>query len=235
MRAHPTRKLLLALLLLTACGRGGEEPGGQNEEMDTSSVAPPPAPLTDNQALDVLLALSSAGVEAASIMPEQIGTPEVRRYLGVVRADHTALEAELKLLADTLQLVAEQHEAGDRVRAAAREAQAGANQQSPGQADGVALAQHVRFHTVVLGVLDSAVLRGPRQPLLAQYAAAVRPTVSAHLQRARQLQRLLAAQSTAPARSRDVTPTAAPIDTPPRPRPPAVVTGRPRPDTTVRS
>jgi predicted outer membrane protein len=219
-------------LLLAGCNRNGEQVNEESAE-DTTSLAPPPAPLSDNQALDVLMALSSAGVEAASAPVEQITTAEVRRYLGVVRADHTALQAELKVIADSLKLVPQTHEAGDRVRTAARDARAEVAQQGTGPADVAALAQQVRFHGVLLEVLDSAVLRGPRQPLLAQYAAAVRPTVSAHLQRAQQLERLLASRPpVTPVRSR---PRAAPIDTPPRPRPAALELGRrPRPDSTTR-
>jgi predicted outer membrane protein len=231
MSAHSTRKLVLLCLLLAACNRDEEQPAEQLAE-DTAALPPPPAPLSDNQALDVLMAMSSAGVEAASAPTEQITTAEVRRYLGVVRADHTALQAELKVIADSLQLVPETHAAGDRVRAAARDGLAVVGQQT-GPADVAALEQQVRLHRLLLGVLDSAVLRGPRQPLLAQYAGAVRPTVSAHLQRGEQLARLLASRPpVSPVRSR---PTPAPMDTPPRPRPAAIETGRrPRPDSTTR-
>jgi predicted outer membrane protein len=223
--------MILLCLLLVACGRGGEQTA--EEPADTSTVVPPPPPLSNNQALDVLMALSAAGVEAAAGGPGQIATPDVRRYLGVVRADHTALQAELKAIADSLQLSPEPHEAGDRVRTAARDARSAIDQQGYGTADAVALEQQVRLHSLFLAMLDSAVLRGSRQQLLAQYATAVRPMVSAHLQRAEQLERLLQSQPpTAPPTGASGTPTAAAIDTPPRPRPASIDTGRrPRPDT----
>jgi len=225
MRVRANGRVSLLCLVLAACGGAGE----QVEEQvvaDTSTAPPQPAPLSDAQALDVLQALSAAGEEAARDSLELISAPEARRYLNVVRADHQALRAELRVIADSLQLSPEPHEAGDRIRAAAQDARTLLGQQSYGAADTVALEQQVRLHSLFLAALDSAVTRGVRQELLAQYATAVRPTVRAHLLRAEQLERLLREQALARSTARAARPSAAALDTPPRPRPAAIETGR---------
>jgi predicted outer membrane protein len=152
--------------------------------------AVPPAeaaePLSDNQALDVLLAVNATGASAAAA-PELVSVPELRRYLNVVRSDHQALAAELRIIADSLELSPEPHPVGDRIRTVASPIAVPAD----GSSDEAVLRQQVALHRAFLGALDSAVLRGQRTELLAQFAAAMRPTVSAHLLRAEQLERLL--------------------------------------------
>jgi hypothetical protein len=234
MRVRAISKTTLLCIAVAACGREEQQPAMEQITADTTPVAAQPPPLSDSQALAVLMALSAAGSAAATDTLELIVIPEVRRYLRVVRADHTALQAELQVIADSLQLAPEPHEAAERLRAAAAEARATLDQQSSGSAAAVALEQQIRLNTLFLGALDSAVMRGSRQELLAQYATAVRPTVSAHLQRAQQLEQLLRTQQLA-VRPTRVIPARAALDTPPRPRPAAVVTGvRPRPDTLSR-
>lgn len=231
MGARNQTIVTLLCLGLVACRRGGEEQV-QRPAPDTTAAAPEAPPLSDNQALDVLMAMSAAGADAAANVPETIAASEVRRYLGVVRADHQALQAELKLIADSLQLAPEPHPTGEHLRAAAQDARMVLGQQAYGAADQAALQQEIKLNTLFLGALDSAVLRGPRQQLLAQYAKAVRPTVSAHLQRAEQLERLLRER---PPAARPVEARPAPIDTPPRPRPAAIELGRKIPPDTVPS
>ena len=229
MAARDYGTVTLLCLALAACGRGGQEVADRTAP-DTLTTVPEEPPLSDSQALDVLMAMSAAGVRAADSVPEAVATPEVRRYLNVVRADHQALLAELKVIADSLQLAPEPNPAGEQLRAAAQDARLLLAQQAYGAADAATLQQQVRLNALFLGVLDSSVMRGARQRLLAQYATAVRPTISAHLQRAEQLERLLAERPT-PVRSA-TRPRTTPIDTPPRPRPAALELGRrPPPDT----
>ncbi|NJD09680.1 MAG: hypothetical protein FIB01_04265 [Gemmatimonadetes bacterium] len=223
--------ILLGLVLAGACGRGGKE-AADRPGADSAAAAPEEPQLSDNQALDVLMAMSGAGAEVAGNIPATVAAPEVRRYLNVVRADHVALQEELRLIADSLQLAPEPHPTGERMRAAAQDAQLVLGQQAYGAADLTALQQESKLNTLFLGALDSAVLRGPRQELLARYAKAVRPTISAHLQRAVQLETMLRERPTSP-RAAAVRP--APLDTPPRPRPAAIDVGRRTPPDTVPS
>jgi len=186
MAALGKRKLILLCLLLMACDRDRQEAPAV-EPADTVVAAPVMEPLSDNEALDVLMALSTVAAGAAGTAPELVATPELRRYLNVVRADHQALAAELRIIADSLDLTPEAHATADRIRTIATPVDVPAE----GEADATVMEQQITLQRLFLEALDSAVLRGPRNELLLQYATAMRPTVSAHLQRAEQLERLL--------------------------------------------
>ena len=229
MSAGACRTLTLLCAVLAACGRGRDAPPEQ--AVPDTTTSPAEAPLSDNQALDVLLALSNAGARAADSVPASVWTSEVRRYLGVVRTDHQALQAELQAITDSLQLAPEPHAAAERLSSAAQDSRMALSQQVEGSSDLAALQQQVKLHTMFLGTLDSAVLRGARQELLARYAKAVRPLVAAHLQRAEQLARLLRDRPPVPRAA--ARPAAPVIDTPPRPRPAALELGRRQPPDTV--
>lgn len=215
--------LNVLLLGLAACGGNGEV-SQEQAPADTAAVTPRQAPVSDNQALDVLSEISAAGSGAARAALTSATNPEVRRYLSVVLADHEALQRELAAIADSLQLPPEPSPVAQRLRSAAQDAAAQLMQ--PGTADeaGV-LRQQVRLHTMFLGALDSTVLRTTRQQLVAQYATAMRPTVAAHLERAKQLERMFAEEPAAGTSASRATVSA---DTATRPRPANV---RERPDT----
>lgn len=209
MTAHGCGPALLACLLLAGCSRG-EEATTPQQRADTVPAAPRVAALSDAEALDVLMALSTAGAETAGSATPLIAAPEARRYLSVVVADHLAAQAELQAIADSLQLSPGPHPAAIRLRTAAQESTAELAQLTYGGADLTLLQRQLQMHTLFLSVLDSAVLSEPRVELLAQYAQAFRPTVAAHRLRAEQLAQLL--------RERPVARRAA--TSPPRPPPP---------------
>lgn len=212
---------MVLLLSLAACG--GEEEGPGEAEPQTQVVAERPRiePLSEGEALAVLAALSGGAVEAARAPAELVVSPELRRLVNVVRADHAALDAELAEIADSLQITPAEHQAASRIRAATQQAVTESAQLEWGSADAAVLRQQLNLNRLLLAVLDSTVLPGMQASLLQQYAAAVRPAVQAHLQRAEQLEILLRSRAAAappprpvtPAPADTVTPAAAPPDT----------------------
>jgi predicted outer membrane protein len=217
MAARTNWKLaLLCGVLLAAC-RGADDEATPPGAGTADEVAPAnrPEPLSDGAAVDVLMALSATGAGAAATGLEQVSTPEVRRYLSVVRADHQALTRELGIIVDTLDITPEPTPAAERLRAAAPAPVPLPGDSSAPRAGGDAavLEQQLALHRLFLAALDSAVLPGPRDTLVARYATALRPTVSAHLQRGEQLERLLRDRQAASGPPRPAVATA-PVPTP---------------------
>lgn len=189
----PTRQMLVLLCAVLA-GCGGDDDAEVDEGARTQPVeaAPRIEPLTDAQAVGVLSAMSTAAVEAARTPAPLIARPELRRLVDVVRADHQALQAELKAISDSLQVTPVEHAAAARVRSAGQAAMLDTAQAEYGTADETVLQQQIELLTTLLSVMDSVVLPGlQQQTLVTQYARASRPTLAAHLQRARQLELLL--------------------------------------------
>jgi putative membrane protein len=199
------------LLCLAACGGDDDEPGEAAPRTQPVVQRPRIEPLSDGEALAVLSALSASAAEAARAPAELVASPELRRLVNVVRADHTALEAELAEIADSLQITPADHQAAGRIRAAAQQAVTESAQLEWGSADAAVLRQQLNLNRILLAVLDSTVLPGMQASLLQQYAAAVRPAVAAHLQRAEQLEVLLRERAAVAPKPQPVTP--APVDT----------------------
>lgn len=213
--------LVLLCAVLAGCGGDDEAEVDASAQSQPVEAAPRIEPLTDAQAVGVLTAISTVAADAAQAPAPLIATPELRRLLEVVRADHQALQAELKAISDSLKITPAEHEAAMRVRSAAQAAVLDTAQTEYGAADETVLQQQIELLTTLLTVMDSVVLPGlQQQTLVTQYARASRPTLAAHLQRARQLELLL----------REPVRTAAPPATTPRPQ---VVTPPARVDTTV--
>lgn len=214
---------LVLLLCLTACGGDDDEPAEAAPRSQPVAPTPRIEPLSDAEALAVLSALSGGAAEAARAPVELVVSSELRRLVNVVRADHAALEAELAEIADSLQITPTEHEAAGRIRSAAQQAVTESAQLEWGSADAAVLRQQLNLNRMLLAVLDSTVLPGMQPSLLQQYAAAVRPAVAAHLQRAEQLEVLMRNRPAVAPTPQPATP--APVDTV-APAPPQPDTGR---------
>lgn len=223
---------------LLACGGVGDA----DEEQ-----AAPPVPerqvvvLAEGEALAILDAVHQGAGAYARAAQDSVNHPELRRLLRVIRVDHEALRAELQAIADSLRITPALHPAAQEVQSAAQDAVRALA--AAGRVDETVLRSEIELQETILTVLDSTLLPGTRQPLLAQYAAAARPTLGAHLQRARQIEVLLQERAAELARrpapgltpSRPATPATQPSGEAgaptPRPTPPAPA--QPRPDTSA--
>jgi predicted outer membrane protein len=210
--------------LLGACGGDEREPA---EDGVPAPAAPRVVELTPGEAVAVLNALHGGAAQYAETALDSVSDAELRRLLRVVSADHEALLAEVGAIADSLGVTADTHPAAERVRGAAEDATAALSSTAGGSTDVAVLQRQIEYQTLLLAVLDSTVVPGTREPLLARFLAAARPTLSAHLQRAHQIetevQERVAAAAAQPA------PTAAPEVEPAQPQPEPAA--EPAPDT----
>jgi predicted outer membrane protein len=215
-----------------------------DDARDGTGVEARPAPtqrvvaLSDAEAVGILDALHAGAAEYSTTARDSVSDPELRRLLAVMRADHRALSEELRAIADSLKVAPAAHPVADRVRVAIQDATAALSGAAGGSTDAAILQREIELQEVLLNVLDSTVVPGTRQPLLAQFVAAGRPTLGAHLQRARQLEsgiRERAATAAAGIRPATVPPAARPEETerPSEPAPPPPADETPEPTDTA--
>lgn len=220
------RRTIAAVVLGALLGACGGDEGEAVEDRAPAPAAPRIVPLTPGEAVAVLSALHGGAAQYARTALDSVSDAELRRLLQVVRADHEALLAELGAIADSLKVSAGTHPAAERVRSAAEDATAALSSAAGGSTDVAVLQRQIEYQTLMLGVLDSTVVPGTREPLLARFLSAARPTLSAHLQRAHQIeagvQERVAAAAAQPA-------AAAPQGEPAQPQPEPAA--EPAPDT----
>lgn len=223
-RKYVAAGLLAAALL--GCGNGGRDDG---EPVPQAPAVPERRVLSlaDGETLAILDALHEGAAGYAAVAVDSVMDAELRRLLRVMRTDHQALRAELGAIADSLGLQPDVHQVADQVRRTAQDATDAVSGAAGGGSDGSVLQRQIEFQESLLGVLDSTVIPGTRQPLLAQFIAAARPTLGAHLQRAHQIEALLRERAAAAPVPTAVARPATPA--PAEPEPTATPTREPEP------
>ncbi|MEO5511827.1 MAG: DUF4142 domain-containing protein [Longimicrobiales bacterium] len=197
-RVKQFTKTMAALLLLTALAAacGGKDDDGE-PVVDTGAGAPAFQKLTEDQVIGAVLAAADALHSADSAALPIVTAPGVWRFADVMRVDHRAIGREIRAVADTIRVTGVSSPLSERLGAAAM-AVATALNDTTANRSAAFVAGQIGAQRELIGAMDSILIPSATTPALRQVLQDLRPLMVAHLQRAEQLQKLLATAEAAP-------------------------------------
>jgi hypothetical protein len=195
----------LMCVLPAACG-GGED---EAPAADTTAATGPARRLTEAEVIGAVLSATDAMARTDSAATGVIAISEVHRFAEVLRTDERAIAEEMRAVADSLGVAGANSATGDRLRAEAERLASTLTDSTAGPSGSVGLTEagkaathfvqsRIELQRHLLGAVDSLLLPSSRTPLLRQTLTDLRTALVAHLQRAEQLETILANAAAAP-------------------------------------
>jgi putative membrane protein len=155
------------------------------------TVKPAPAPLNDAQIASIVLTANSID-SAAGVMAKQKGTGKsVKDFAQTMINDHTAVNKQAVALATKLGVTPEDNDVSRSLKTSADAAAASLQGMSGAAFDKAYIDNEVTYHQTVLDALDKTLIPGAQNAELKALLEKVRPSIAAHLARAKDIQTAL--------------------------------------------
>jgi putative membrane protein len=183
------RSPLVALAAALACGRP-PVPSAPAPTANVSRFRRVP----DNSTAAILLMANNVDLAYARIAATRARDREVKALARRMTADHTALNATLRGLVSELDLTPREDDISRTLRDESTGRRDSLRALSGRRFDSAYVANEIRYHQELLVAIDRVFTPSVHRPALRDYVAAMRPTITAHLEHAQQVQSTLAAR-----------------------------------------
>jgi putative membrane protein len=186
--------LAIALVLagLLACG------GSTPPPVHTPEPAPAPRPstthftrLADATTLAILTTSNNVDLAYARIAAARASGRDVKAFARRMTQDHTTLNSALTFLALRLDITPREDEISRVLRDQSATRRDSLRTFTGRRFDSAYVANEVRYHQELLVAIDRVFLPSVRRPEIREFVTTLRPTISAHLAHAEQLQAAL--------------------------------------------
>ena len=183
----------LVLVGLLACGGSAPPP----------ATIPGPAPaarpsttrfarLADASTLGILVTSNNVDLAYARMATARASGRDVKAFARRMTQEHTTLNSALNILALRLDITPREDEISRVLRDQSATRRDSLRALTGRRFDSAYVANEVRYHDELLVAIDRVFLPSVRQPELRDFVTSLRPTISAHLAHAEQLQAALA-------------------------------------------
>lgn len=192
----PRRTPALALVLLLACGRAPTSAPARAPEPARNRAAPSPSRFTrlpDASTVALLLTANNVDLAYARIAAARALHREVKALARRETTGHATLNADLNQLIASLDLTPREDEVSRVLRDQSSTRRDSLRALSGRRFDSAYVANEVRYHQELLLAIDRVFLPSVRRSDLREYVTSLRPTISAHLEHAEQVQATIAA------------------------------------------
>jgi putative membrane protein len=163
-----------------------------------SAPARPPAPrvgrVPDASTLAILLMSNNVDLAYGRVAASRSTSREIKAFAWRLTADYTSLNKELSNLATRLSLTPRDDDISRLLRDQSTVRRDSLRAFSGRRFDSAYVANEVRYHRELLIAIDQVFMPSVQRPALREYVATLRPTISAHLAEAEQLQTALLAR-----------------------------------------
>jgi putative membrane protein len=176
---HTGRSLAALALLLATSGVAAAQRSG---------AAPA---LTDPQIAHAAVTANAVDVEVAKLATAESKNPAVRNFAQMMITDHTAVIGKATDLAKKLGVTPADNAVSRSLWSGAKEAEAGLEKTKGAAFDRAYMDREVAYHQAVLQALDSTLIPGASNAELKSLLQAVRPAITAHLERAKSIRATL--------------------------------------------
>lgn len=185
--------LALVLAGLLACGGGASPPA--------TAPGPAPAPkpsttrvgrLADPSTLAILVTSNNVDLAYARLAATRASSRDVKAFARRMTQEHTALNSALNILALRLDITPREDEVSRVLRDQSTTRRDSLRTLTGRRFDSAYLANEVRYHEELIVAIDRVFLPSARRPEIREFLTNLRPTISAHLAHAEQLQAALA-------------------------------------------
>jgi putative membrane protein len=185
-------------LVVTACGKKEANVADSTAAMDTTppAAATPASPtLSDAQIAHIAVTANSVDSASGAIAKAKAKNAGVKEFAQMMVTDHGAINKKASELARKLSLTPEDNDTSRQLQRDADQARTSWNDKTGADFDRAYIDWEVQAHQSVLDQLDQTLIPGAQNAELKALLQSVRPTVSAHLERAKQLQTTLGTAS----------------------------------------
>jgi putative membrane protein len=195
---HSTAYLAVAAIAwfaVAACAKTETPP------VDSSAVAPAPAPeatapaLTDADIAHVAVTANSVDSAAGEFAKPKATKPDVKEYAQMMIRDHGMVNKEATALAQKLSVTPTDNDVSRQLQQGANTARTNLEGKTGAEFDRAYIDREVEYHQAVLDALDKTLIPGAQNAELKALLEKVRPSVAAHLERAKSIQSTLTTTS----------------------------------------
>jgi putative membrane protein len=205
--SHPTRTVLLSSLALAvvtwlgACAKKESSSADSARRADSAAAAAAPAPMAPadtakpaaaapNDAQIAHIAVTANSIDsAAGMMAKQKGTAKsVKDFAQTMINDHSSVNKQAVALATKLKVTPEDNDVSKSLKSSADASTSNLQGKSGGDFDKAYIDNEVTFHQTVLDALDKTLIPGAQNAELKALLEKVRPSIAAHLARAKDVQ-----------------------------------------------
>ena len=161
---------------------------------------PAPAPgLSDPQIATVALTAHQIDIERGKLAQKKATTSEVKQFADQMVTDHTQGQKDVLALAKKLKIKPKESEITKALKSEAADKMLLLKKLSGADFEKTYIDAEVAYHEGVLAAIDQALLPGAKNEELKAALTNTRPTIDAHLQHAKNVQKLVADAAPAPA------------------------------------
>jgi putative membrane protein len=182
---------MLAALALVACGPREGDLSDSLAGMDTSPAAATPAgsvALSDAQIAHIVMTANSGDSAVGALAVGKATNAQVKDYGQMMVRDHGGANRQLWELTQRLTIAPEEGDVSRQLSMDIESAKTSLSAKTGADFDRSYIEGEVQMHQKVLDQLDQTLIPGAQNAELKSLLQQIRPTVAAHLERARTLQ-----------------------------------------------
>lgn len=154
---------------------------------NTPEAAPAPSAISDANIAAIVVTANTIDIQYADMALAKSQNADVRTFATMVKKDHESVNEAATALVTRLGLTPEMNTTAFDLRDDAEEKRLTLRDFEGFAFDSAYAANEIRYHTIVLGAIDDALIPAAQNAELKALLVQVRPAVAAHLDHAREL------------------------------------------------
>lgn len=195
--------LVIAAALAAACARDNDavddddDARAEREDTTTARQAPDSAApsMADGAIVDVALTANTMEVHISELARFRAQSSDVRRFAQTMVPDHSAMNGEIQSLAGRTGLAPVADERSNELRRSMNANYARLDSLRGAGFDQAYIEREVEYHESLIDLFDQTLIPAAQNPQLKTLLERLRPTLAAHLERARQIRAASAANA----------------------------------------